>query len=225
MEQNKISAIIIATEITKGMKSIGPKSLLQIKKTLSVIEHQILELQKYHKDISINIGIGFEAERMVKALSKYDVNIIANKDFKTTNQVKSIVDCIAAKDIESILVINNGILFKKSFGDLHNQSHSAIYMLDKAKPDFSIGCQNSNDTTYLFYDLPEKWGECVFLNRGAITKIKDIAKTKNLSQLYVFELINMLVDAGHPFEKIKIPKNSIMKITGIKDLQRAKVFI
>jgi CTP:phosphocholine cytidylyltransferase-like protein len=225
MEPNKINAIIIATEITKGMKSVGPKSLLQIKKTLSVIEYQILELKKCYKEISINISIGFESERMIKALSQYDVNLIINKEFKTTNQVKSIVDCVEEAEIKNLLVINNGVLFKKSFGEVCDTSSSAIYILDKSKPDFNIGCQTSSDTTYLFYDLPEKWSECVFLNYDAITKIKDIAKNKNITQLYVFELVNMLIDNDYRFEKIKIPKNSIMKITGIKDLQRAKVFI
>ena len=54
-----IHALIIASEVTKGMKSIGSKSLLKIKNSVLVIEHQIIELQKQHKHIDITVATGF----------------------------------------------------------------------------------------------------------------------------------------------------------------------
>lgn len=225
MEQNNINAIIIATEITKGMKSVGPKALLQIKKTTSVIEYQINELKKNYKNINIYVAVGFESDKVIKTLSKYNINIIYNPDFKCTNQVKSIIDCISSYDINNLLVINNGILFKKSFGHIKPNEPSSVFTLSKSKMDFNIGCQKSDEVMYLFYDLPEKWTECVLLNSTAINDLKSMAKNKNMSQLYVFEMINMLIENGHSFKKVSLNSRNIMKISGIKDLNRAKVFI
>jgi GTP:adenosylcobinamide-phosphate guanylyltransferase len=225
MEQNNINAIIIATEITKGMKSVGPKALLQIKKTTCVIEYQINELKKNYKNINIYVAIGFESDKMIKILSKHNINIIFNPDFRYTNQVKSIIDCVNLYDINNLLVINNGILFKKSFGCIKSNESSSVFTLSKSKMDFNIGCQKSDEVMYLFYDLPEKWTECVLLNNTAINNLRSMSKNKNMSQLYVFEMVNMLIENGHSFKRVSLDSRNIMKISGIKDLKKAKVFI
>ena len=87
-----IKALIIASEVTKGMKSVGSKSLLKIKNSMLVIEYQIKELKKYYKDIDITIATGFESEKMIKLLNSYDVKFLYNSDYQTTNQAKSIID-------------------------------------------------------------------------------------------------------------------------------------
>jgi hypothetical protein len=78
---------------------------------------------------------------------------------------------------------------------------------------------------YLFYDLPEKWTECVLLNNTAINNLIYMSKNKNMSQLYVFEMVNMLIENGDSFKRVSLDSHNIMKISGIKDLKRAKVFI
>jgi hypothetical protein len=52
----KLNALIIAAEVTKGMKSMGSKSLLKLKNSIFVIEYQINELRKHYKDIDITIS-------------------------------------------------------------------------------------------------------------------------------------------------------------------------
>jgi hypothetical protein len=48
-----IDALILVPEITKGMKSIGSKSLLEIKKKLSVLDYQIQSIRNIDKNIKI----------------------------------------------------------------------------------------------------------------------------------------------------------------------------
>jgi CTP:phosphocholine cytidylyltransferase-like protein len=220
-----INAIIIASEITKGMKSVGPKSLLKLKKTLSIIEYQILELKKYYPGIRITISVGFESDKMIKTLEKYKVEVLHNKDFDSSNQVKSIIDHIEQHNTNNLLVIHSGVLFKQKLGPISNGSSSCLYMLDKNKTNFTIGCNSSSEMSYLFFDLPEKWSECVFFDQQAINYISNISKTKEIKQLYTFELINMLIENGLNFNKHIISKNHIMKVSNIKDLSRARVFI
>lgn len=221
----KINAIIVASEITRGMKSIGPKSLLKVKKTLSIVEYQILELKKHYPGINVTVSVGFESEKMIKVLEKYKVNILHNEDFVSSNQVKAILDYVKEYDETNLLVIHSGVLFKQKFGILNNRSPSCLYMLDKHKVNFNIGCNGLSEMSYLFFDLPEKWSECVFFDQQTIRNIMDLSKKREIKQLYTFELINMLIEVGQHFSRTTIKKNNIMKVSNIKDLPRAKVFI
>ena len=54
-----LNAIIIIPEITKGMKSIGSKSLLKIK-NVSVLEYQIKQIKAINRNIHIVINIRYE---------------------------------------------------------------------------------------------------------------------------------------------------------------------
>ena len=80
-------ALIIASEVTKGMKSIGSKSLLRLKNSTLLIEYQIKELQKQHPGINIAISTGFESDKMVKALSNYDVENLTGKKLKENKTI------------------------------------------------------------------------------------------------------------------------------------------
>jgi CTP:phosphocholine cytidylyltransferase-like protein len=219
----KLNALIIAAEVTKGMKSMGSKSLLKLKNSIFVIEYQINELRKHYKDIDITIATGFESEKMLKALSRYDVKFLHNNKYKTTNQGKSIIDYVDTTAAHNLLVISSGILFKNSFGAILNDS--CIFVLDKPKPDFTIGCHNDADIFYLFYDLPDKWSECVFLNNQDLLILRELIKIQDLNQMYLFEIMNTLSENGSVFKKVKIPKNKIMKISNIKDLTKARSFV
>ena len=66
-----LNALIIVPEITKGMKSIGSKSLLEIKKKISVLEYQINQLLAIDPNIKITISIGFESEKIIHIIDKY----------------------------------------------------------------------------------------------------------------------------------------------------------
>lgn len=219
----RLDALIIAAEVTRGMKSLGSKSLLKLKNSILVIEYQINELKKHYKDIDITIATGFESDKMIKALSRYGVKFLYNDKYKTTNQGKSIIDYIETKDINSLLVISSGVLFKNSFGEMPDDS--CVFILDKPKPDFTIGCHNNSDIFYLFYDLPDKWSECVFLNNQSLLILRDLIKTQDLNQMYLFEIMNTLSENGSIFKKVQIPKNKIMKISNIKDLTKARSFV
>jgi hypothetical protein len=102
---------------------------------------------------------------------------------------------------------------------------SKIYTIDKPKINFNIGCHNTETIQYLFYDFPVPWSECVFLNIEALSVLKDYMDKHNIDQNYLFETINVLLSRDVFFEKVTIPKNKIMKISSIKDIQKAKLFV
>jgi len=221
-----LDIVIVVPEITKGMKSIGSKALLRIKDSLSVLEYQIQQLKKNKKN-NVHIIAGFEIEKIKKSLIKYKVNILYNEDYQDTNQAKCIKLFLENHTTESLFFVSNGIIFKNNPFDLSGGCNSKVFMIDKPKTNFNIGCTDSseNNLNYLFYDLPVAWSECAYFNRDAISTFIELSEERNLDQMYLFEVINILISKDIKFDKKYILKKDIMKINCISDLPKAKLFI
>ena len=222
-----LDALIIAPEITKGMKSLGSKALLNIKNSVSILDYQIQELKKLHKNINIFIATGFESDKIKKVATKYsNIEIIENKNYEISNQAKCLSIFSSLYSSERLLIISNGILFKNQTFDCFDNNHSKIFVIDKQKNNFTIGCNSGEQLNYLFYDLPTPWTECLLLNKQSIETVRDISENHNIDHLYLFEIINLMIEKHHiRFDSIKIPKKNIMKINTIKDIPKAKLFI
>jgi hypothetical protein len=217
---------IVVPEITKGMKSIGSKALLPIKNNISVLEYQIQQIRKFNKKSRIFIGTGFESEKIKKITQKYtNIYYVDNKEYNNTNQSKLIVSLIKDFDINNLLIISNGVIFRNN-PFTYDTDDSKVFMLDKPKNNFIIGSTESDNLEYLFYDMPVLWTECVFFNKSSIQQIKDISIIRNIDQFYIFELINTLIEKYNTlFVKTYIKKQNIMKINTIKDIPKAKLFL
>ncbi len=224
-----INALILAPEITRGMKSLGSKALLEIKKKISVIEYQIHLLKNISRDINITAITGFESEKIIPILEKNHINYIYNHNYKNTNQSYSLKIFLEDNtDIDNLLIINNGILFKEN--TIKKQmltGESKIFLLNKAKENFVLGCSAQQTLEYIFYDLPELWSECIFFNKNMLDLVNDILDNNHVNNMYLFEIINSILSSPSclPLEKIYIDKKNIMKINSQKDLNKAKIFV
>lgn len=225
----KTNAIILVPEITKGMKSIGSKALINISKEKSIIEYQIEYLQKHYPNISICVATGFDNEKIQKKIKKYrNIEIIYNNQYETTNHGMSIHMYMRKVNysIDNLLIISNGILLKEKL-DISDKNNSILFTLNKSNIDYSVGLNinKENKPIYLYYDLPISWSECVFLNKFAINKIKNNFTKHKLSQMFLFEIINYLLeDNGCDFIHKKIYNKNIFKINTIKNTNKAKIF-
>jgi hypothetical protein len=216
------NAILLVSDITKGMKSIGSKSLLPINKNLTVIEHQIQYLKKFYNPINIYVCVGFEHEKIIKITNKYNNVYCINHDaYETDNQVGGLVHCLKNIDMSNAFVINNGVLLLDKLPiDLKFPN---IFITSKSpKTHFEVGSSSSTDTKYLFYDLPNKWLECIFLNSESIYKILEISQKTHYRKLFLFEMINLLIEHEIKIRTTNIKNNLPIKINNIKDLSTAK---
>jgi hypothetical protein len=219
-----LDALIIAPEITKGMKSVGSKALLKIRSSLFVLEYQIQQLKKLDKKINITIATGFESDKIKKIFGTQPrIDIIYNEHYQKTNQAKCLGLFLEQYGPKPLLVISNGVLFKNF--PFFDTDRSKIFLIDKPKANFTIGCSESEKIEYLFYDLPTQWSECVFLNQEATSTLKDMFDKHLYDQMYLFELLNTLISHNIHFDKNILSKKNIMKINGTKDISRAKIFI
>lgn len=224
-----INTLILIPEITKGMKSVGSKSLLEIKKNLSVLDYQIQSIRNIDKNIKIIVCTGFESEKVVSELTKNYKNIhfIYNSSYEITNQAQSIKICLEEYNkINNWFIISNGILLKEKCITKNMLSNdSKIFLLNKEKENFSLGCSRESDLEYIFYGLPELWSECVYLNTPATILLRNLLANSKVDQMYLFEIINEIMSRQILFTKQYIDKKLIMKISTLKDVAKAKSFI
>lgn len=228
MIERQLNALIICPEITKGMKSIGSKSLLPIKNNKCVLDYQITCLKNIDPNIRIAIATGFESDK-IEFLSKQYKNIdcIYNIDYKTTNQASSLRKYLEKyQNINNLLILCSGVIFKnKCIKRSMLDMSSKIFLLNKQKENFTLGCSTNNTIEYLFYGLPETWSECVYLNEDSISWLNLFIKKNSIDQMYIFEILNEILNNKIYFSKQLIDKKDIIKITNQKDIKKAKVFI
>jgi hypothetical protein len=218
------NVVLLVPEITKGMKSVGSKALLHINKSLTVIDYQILYIKKYYKNTPIKIITGFDNDRLVKHTKKYsNIDICHTPNYNDYNQTEFVVRYIKKCKPNNFLLINNGVLLKEKLNI--ETDKSSVFILPKKRDGFSIGSQFCSDIKYLFYDLEYQWSECVFFSTSTIVAIDEISKTKKLHNLFLFELINILIEkrANIGASVLANPKN-IFKVNIIGDMKKTKTF-
>lgn len=224
---NPDSIVLLIPEITKGMKSMGSKALLQINKHTSILDYQIQYIKKFYKNIPIFVLTGFDNDRIEKKIKHYgNIATSFNPNYETSNQTESLISYFKQSNTNNCLIINNGILLKEKLPI--NIKYSSIYTIKKYKEGFGLGINQTNAVdsvvSYLFYGLPIQWSECVFLNSEAIKFIIEISNSIKLHNLFLFELLNKLIDNNIIIKDITINKTNILKINILEDLNRIKGF-
>lgn len=221
------NAIILVSDITKGMKSIGSKALLNISDNISILEYQIQYLKKFYYPINIYLSTGFDHERILKVTHKYkNIYYSYSDNYEKENQVGSLIRCINDHNIKNnILVFTNGFIPIEKI--IINKDECSIEVTQKStKLPFDIGANIPDSPTYLFYGLPNKWTEYLHLNTESIQYIVDNVNNnpKQYSKMFLFELINLLIDNGIPIHSKNIYKNLPIKVNTIKDLGIAQKY-
>lgn len=226
-----IDIVFIIPEITKGMKSFGPKALIPLKGR-TLIEHQIELIRSVYKNNNIYLLTGFESERIErtihtsKYISKKNIFVLENKNYETQGQIASIFEYLNNRNpSKGAIFLNNGIITKFNFQKSIQTLNNSIFFIQGKKVNFNIGCNNTEHTEYLFYDLPFLWSECVYLNDETLELLQDIILPHELKTLFFFEVINKLLDKSIFFENTIIPKSQITKVNNIKDIKKLKTFV
>lgn len=221
------NAIILVSDITKGMKSIGSKSLLSIANNLSILEYQIQYLKKYYYPINIYLCTGFNHDKVSEITSKYkNIHYCYNENYETENQVGSLIQCISEYKItKNTLIFTNGFVPIEKIS-INPEQCSIDVTTKSTKIPFEIGTNAGNTPTYLFYGLPNKWTEYLHLNEISISYIhSNLTNNKDqYAKMFLFELINILIDNGIKVYSHSINKNLPLKVNSIKDINIAKKY-
>lgn len=221
MKSTKLdTAIILISEITKGMKSVGSKSLLPLMNNTTILDHQIQYLKKNYNPSQIILCTGFDHDRVISATKKYkNIKYYYNENYINQNQSDVLIRCIQDTRSANILVLTNGLILFDKIKLPDSSSTYFIQNLSDKKNTFDIGTNIIGDDGYLFYDLNYKWIELLYLNKKDVDSIKN--STYKSNQLFLFELINEM-RKNNTINFIELNDLHVLKINSLKDITYAK---
>lgn len=231
---SKIGCYILSYDITKGMKSVGPKGLLKSKRAKELINCQIGSIQDEDTDISIIVGFG--ADKLKKKVGQYhehNINIIHNDLYESTNQgyaLELILEHYNTKNYAGCIIMNDGILIGNNVKEVllkktDLQISKMVYLSSENKKNiFNIGLSLSeqNYVQHMFFNLTNNlWTEIIYIDTDSLSKIQSVYN-KNMRNMFLFEILNKSIDIGVNYKPIKIKNSQILKINGIKDTNKIK---
>lgn len=207
-----MNAILLCSEVPKGMKSYGPKSIVPIGKTkIPLIIKQIRHLQKMCE--KIYVVIGFDKNKIIDNINDYglkdNVEFIEHKLFNKTNEAGSFIEAIKTIDNNNYLIVQAGTLM----GGIFKQPKTdCIFYIDNTDllsdiNGFNICIRNNNNNaSYLFYDTTEKtWTEMLYITTNTLDKFKYlISKELIYDSMFLFECINVAMDNEIVFNTIPV---------------------
>lgn len=223
VENDQITIIILAANISYGMRSYGPKSLLAINEKTTLLEYQIESIKQIFPKSDIVLVTGFKADKIVKKCPP-GIRIVENQLFETSNESEQLRLAFNCTITNNVLIIKDSVIFNsETLQDVSKDGSCIIYDSKNnfEKDDVGVTIVDGYGT-FFSYDIPTKWCHIVYLTGRDFKLIKGYCTNKENCKLYTFELLNMLL---HKIEKMKAiePINmEIVKIDNSRDLERIK---
>lgn len=221
-DNRRISIIIPAAGLGSRMKSYGPKSLIKIKDSTTIIENQLKHIFKYFYKPQVILVTGFKSDKIENFLSDKRIDIVKNDAWETTNVGYSIMLGMTKVKHKNLIILNGDLVFnawalKAPFGIY------SMLLVDKLgyMKDEEVGCLISNsEVINVMYDLPQKWAQISYFTGKEFELLKyNIAKSgDDYPFRFTFEIINDIIGDGGKFFAHSPPRMKITDIDSSKDL-------
>ena len=215
-----ITAIILAANIGYGMKSYGPKTLLNINNK-SLLEYQTELLRKIFPQLDIILVVGFFADRIIRKCPK-SIRIVENQLYESTNETQQLKLALNCTLTDNVLIIKDNIIFNEETLKAITKDKSCI-IYDSQKQidsgDIGINIVDGFVTTFT-YDSMIKWCHIAYITGRELKIIRNLCNNKDNAQKYLFEILDIML---HKIDKIKAiePQNmEIIRINSFRDLER-----
>lgn len=213
---NKTDIVLLCSEITRGMKSYGPKATILLgKRKEPLIIKQIRQILKFYENCNIHIVVGFGNQKIQKIIHEYGfeykINFIEHNDYESHNNGGALICGLSECNGDTLFVNNGIILSQRIFSDKCCLPIVNGKNIDK----FLIGSTiNDGQVQNLFYDLDNRWSEIVFIPSSHIDHIKKTMKPhqNKLCKMFIFEIINYLIDKDIIFVSENIQDQKLQKI-------------
>lgn len=213
-----IDIILLCSGITKGMKSYGPKAIVPVGKNKNpLIVEQIQNIRSLKLKCSINIVVGFESKKIISILNDHkikNINFIFHDDYENDNAGGAILK--AMENIKNnCIIIDDGIIVN----EIKNKNVSYLPVFSKEAKNFNIGLTENNSVVeYLFYDLPKVWSELCYIGRNDLAHVRYAFSNneKKIKTMFLFEIINLLIDNNIRFEIDNVSNKNIKKLINHK---------
>jgi len=223
---NNTIACIFSYEITKGMKSFGPKGLLKHKKSTELINSQIKKTKKITKNICVVTGFGADKlESTVSRINKKYTSFLFNGEFSLYNEAYALKLILNNyKDVDCIIILSDGLLM--DFTGIKIPQTSTLFVTKPIKNNKTdLGCvYNTEFLEHMFYDINMYiWTGLLVLYTNEIRAMLSYMSSINTENMFLFEIINGSIDHGAKYHKYLVPNKNFDIIKTMNDTKKIKV--
>lgn len=220
--RRELSIIIPAAGTGRRMKSYGPKPLIELSESHTVIGRQQYILQRAYPKAEIIIVVGYEADTVMKSLSP-NVKPVENEHYDTTNVVRSIGMGLRIASHNSVLIVYGDLVFNTPAIQIVGGNSVALVDNRGMIGEEEVGATIVDGRiTRLSYDLETRWAQIVYLTGKELEIFKRVAWNREHSRWFGFEALNKVIEIGGNIRAIE-PKNmKIAEIDTSKDIERAR---
>ena len=221
VERNDITVIILAANISYGMKSYGPKSLLNINTHETLIEYQLNLIQTSFPRADIVLVVGFLADRIIKRCPP-GVRIVENQLYETTSEVEQIRLALNCTLTDNVLILKDSILFNVDTLCNISKNNSCLLYDSKNQIDKSnIGVTIIDGYATVFsYDIDTKWCHIVYLIKRDTKLLRAICNKKDRAKMYLHEALELMLQRTGKMCAIEPTAMEIVKIDTSRNLQQ-----
>lgn len=216
--------IIPAAGLGHRMKYYGPKSLTLITPDIFLLQHQLNMIKKHmRRNPRIILVVGYQAKKIMDIIPN-DIVVVENENYETTNVVRSIGMGLRASITNNVVVIYGDLVFNKYALNLNIGEQSQILIdTNNTMTDNEVGCLiQDNELQQLWYDLPNKWAQILYLTGHELELAKQICWSPQYFKMFGFEMINKILSNNGEFKLCKPYKLKINDIDCIKDIESVK---
>lgn len=220
--------IVLASIPDRSMKQMSNKALVKIHNEI-FLNHQIKNLLRTNQKAKIFIICAFESKKILEQVITHKrVSCIDHEYTEYSNigeSIKTVIQSIPSD--EPIGIINLSMIIEpKIFKSLKLQD-SSIITSSSQKFKSKIGCtlNKQQEVEFVFYDLPNKVCEFLYISKKDNLKFKRIISDNVKNNMYLFEIINMLIKHDIIIKQIitdtnVVHFNSLDQLPNIKNLFR-----
>ena len=218
-KSQKYSIIIPAAGMGHRMNVNMAKSLLKVGQH-SIMERQLLIINKIFPKREVIVVGGYDSENLFNVLPRGIIKAY-NPNFDKTNVVESIKIGLEHSSSSLVVIIYGDLFFNKRLVSLPFRKKSFIISSSTMMPrEVGINSLN-NKLVNLYYDLPEKWAQVIFLTGKEIGLLRAICQD-DVSRMFGYECLNKMVDMGGEF-LVESPRNGIaIDIDTVHDLSHVR---
>jgi hypothetical protein len=218
--RSDITIIILAANITYGMKTYGPKSLIDINSHETLIEYQINLIKTFFPSADILLVVGFYADRIIKKCPA-GVRIIENQLFETLNEVEQLRLALNCTLTNNVLIMKEDIICNyETFSQINRNKTCLIFDSHDQLPESEIGINVVDGyATMLNHSSPNKWCHMAFFTNKELKILKNLC-TRHRSRLFWFEIINTMLEKVNKILAIEPLNMQITKIDNSKILKQ-----
>lgn len=219
VNRQDITVIILAANISYGMKSYGPRSLLHVNERETFLDYQINLIKTVYPTSDIMLVVGFLADRIIRKRPE-GIRIIENQIFEDTNEAAQLRLAFNATLTHNVLILKDNVIFNMETLRAISQNESCVIVDTKNQIDEEDIGVNMRDqyVTHFTYNMPQRWCHIAYLTDKDLKIVRTICQNRDHSRLYLFEILNMLLEKTEKIRAIEPQNMEIIKIDISKHL-------